>query len=261
MIPEQKAFEFASIVPAPSDSEICGVKAATVSEFKVEGRKVQAVVGMLDVVDRDNEIIVADSFSVGKMQASRWMHNSMPSSKAKGLVREIEQPVAFGNGWVDGNKVISEVTAIESQAGDEWLAYIRAGGEMIRYSQGYTMPIVGAKRRDDGVTELHNVTCWEMSPVPDPSAPGTMTLAAATGMGLGGVGEDFDLKGYISEQVREFFASDEFKETLKNGARWGAQDVVRERAEAEAEAAARAVLGAKAADYARWGLTAPVEAA
>ena len=253
MAPQQKAFEFASIVPAPSDSEICGVKAASVSEFKVEGRKVQAVVGMLGVVDRDNEIIISDSFSVGDMQASRWLHNSMPSSKAKGLVREIEQPVAFGNGWVDGNKVISEVAAIESRAGDEWLAYIRAGGKMIRYSQGYTMPIVGAKRRDDGVTELHNVTCWEMSPVPDPSAPGTMTLAAAFGMGLDGAApalEDFNLQEYIAEQVKLFFSSDEFTDALQTGVRWGVRDVVTERAQSEAASAAQSAMGNKA--YQAW---------
>ena len=255
MTQQPKVSEFRSTVPAPTGSEVCGFKNSTISEVKVEGRKVQAVIGMLGVVDRDNEIIIADSYQIEEVQASRWLHNSMASSKAKGLVREIEQPVAFGKGWVDGNKVIAEVEAYPSVAGDEWLAFIRGGGSMIRYSQGYTMPKVGAKRRDDGVIELHNVTGWEMSPVPDPSAPGTMTLAAAEGMGLGGLPDDFDVREFVREQVRDFLTSDELREALADGTRWGVRDVVTAAAQSQAESLTREAIGAKAADFERWGLT------
>ena len=213
---------------------IFGVKIAEADDVSVEGRTVKAVIGRVDVVDRDNELIVGETYQVNDLQASRWMHNSMPHAKARGLTRDVEPAVGFGRGWVDGDKVIAEIKALRGERGDEFLDYIREGGKSIRYSQGFTMPRDGAVKRDDGVMELHNVTCWEMSPVPDPAAPGTMTLAAQLGMG---VEPDFDIKEFVRSEVQAFLSSSDFRDSLKDGVRYAAADTTRGIAEREATAA------------------------
>ena len=180
-------------------------------------------------------MMIGESFKVNdELQASRWMHNSMTRAKELGLVPWVEQAVGFGRGWVDGDKVIAEVKATQGARGDEWLSYVREGGKMVRYSQGFSMPKDDAVKRDDGVTELHNVTCWEMSPVPDPAAPGTMTLAAALGMG---VGSGDNLRDVVRAEVQKYLESSEFLDSVKDGVRWGTGQRISEIANRETLAA------------------------
>ena len=102
-----------------------------VDEAKIDGRSVSAVVGRVGVVDRDNELIVASSYKVGRIRASSWMHNSMPLSKVKGWVSEVVPPVGWGEGRVDGDLIIGEVEVLKNGAGDEFLEQVCVRGSAI----------------------------------------------------------------------------------------------------------------------------------
>lgn len=183
-----------------------GAEAPTVSD-----RKVRAVIGRVNVVDYDNEMLVGDSFKIGGIRCSRWMHNSMPLAKLRGLVDEIEEPVGYGKGWVDGDKIIGEVDVMKGARGDAFLEHVRTAGEILGYSHGFS--IKNREVRPDGVTLLHGACTTEMSPVPDASVGGTGTLAAMLGMKI----DESVVEGAVADAVKTYFASDAFKALVADG--------------------------------------------
>lgn len=147
-------------------------------EVKHAERVVKAVVGKVGVVDRENEIIVPDSYSVKEVRASSWMHNSVSIMKMMGAVPEVERPVGYGRGWVDGDLIVAEVQVVKTQAGDEFLEHIQTGGSAVGYSHG--MEVGERRQRPDGVVELHSARTFEISPVPEPAMDGTGTVKQFT---------------------------------------------------------------------------------
>ena len=143
-------------------------------EPQIDDRSIRAIIGRVDVVDNENELIVGDTFKIDKIKASNWMHNSMVVAKLAGMVDEVRPPVGYGKGWVDGDKIIGEVKVMNTPDGNDFLEHIKSAGDQLGYSHGFK--ISRTSERDDGVTLLHGVRTYEMSPVPDPASPGTGTL-------------------------------------------------------------------------------------
>ena len=143
-------------------------------EPQIDDRSIRAIIGRVDVVDNENELIVGDTFKIDKIKASNWMHNSMVVAKLAGMVDEVRPPVGYGKGWVDGDKIIGEVKVMNTPDGNDFLEHVKSAGDQLGYSHGFK--ISRTSQRDDGVTLLHGVQTYEMSPVPDPASPGTRTL-------------------------------------------------------------------------------------
>lgn len=190
-------------------------------------RHVKAVIGCVDVVDNDNELIVGESFKISKIRGSRWLHNSMPLAKMKGLVNEIEEPIGYGQGSLDGTKIIGDLDVMKGARGDAFLEHVRSAGDALGYSHGFSIESKGA--RPDGVTLLHGAWTVEMSPVPDPASPGTGTLAALLGMKeLSVQGQPFP--DFVEEIVQEYLNSEDFVTEVRRAVRWVAFDMAQSQA-------------------------------
>ena len=140
----------------------------------INDRTVKAVIGRVDVVDYENEVIKSESFKVDRLKMSAWNHNSMELSYFMGMTPEIVPPVGYGTGRVDGDKIIGEVEVIKTRAGDDVLELIKAARDDMGYSHGFSYE--EEKERDDKVVELIGAKTFEMSPVPTPASPGTGTI-------------------------------------------------------------------------------------
>lgn len=199
-----------------------GFKTLEVTEAPViTERKVKAVIGCVDVVDNENEMIVSESYKIGRIRCSRWLHNSMPLAKQRGLINDIEEPVGYGDGLVDGDRIIGEVDVMKGARGDDFLDHVRAAGDALGYSHGFK--IERRQRRSDGVTLLHGAWTTEMSPVPDPASPGTGTLAALLGMKLDVNGQP--ISDFIDSLLQNYLDSEEFADQVRRAIRGVAYDI------------------------------------
>lgn len=181
----------------------------------VTDRKVKAVIGRVGVVDYENEMIVGESFKIGpKIRTSRWIHNSMPLAKMRGLIDVIEEPVGYGAGMVDGDRIIGEVDVMKGARGDAFLEHIRAAGDALGWSHGFT--VKRRETRGDGVELLHGAWTREMSPVPDPASPGTQTLASLLGMKI--ESSDVGVEQVVQRAVDDLLKSGDFEEYVRRAA-------------------------------------------
>jgi len=191
---------------------------------EVKDRVVKAVIGRVDTVDNDREIIIGDSFTIKQIRASSWLHNSMTFAKHAGMVNEVMPPVGYGNGRRDGDLIIGEVEVVKTAQGDAFLEHVRTAGSALGYSHGFSLK--QRKTRPDGVVELHGVHTIEMSPVPEPATPGTGTLKQEMGakLDLSVLGKSF--AEIIDKAVQDYVNSSEFPGQVQELARAAMSNMV-----------------------------------
>ena len=213
-----------------------GFKSVEIDEAPVvKDRTVKAVIGRVDVVDREREIIVSASHSIKAIRASSWLHNSMTLAKQLGLVQEVQPPVGYGEGRRDGDLIIGEVEVLRTPDGDAFLEHVRVGGKALGYSHGFSFE--SKQKRADGVTELHGVRTFEMSPVPEPASPGTGTIKQIGGLKLDLPSLGLSLDELVEQQLKLALGSESFlqgvKEAVNSAADAAAWDMAYTRARAE----------------------------
>jgi HK97 family phage prohead protease len=147
-------------------AEIKRLRALLEEKAGGEPGSVQAVFSTFDVVDSDNDIVLASAFTDGQPVPMTWSHQwDMPVGK--GIVRVRENDALF-----DGNFFI------ETDAGAEAYKTVKAMGPLQEWSWGFRVIDAAYEQRDqEFVRVIKRAEMFEVSPVLVGAGVGTYTEA------------------------------------------------------------------------------------
>jgi len=137
------------------------------AELKTEGDaagSVSAVFSTFDVVDSDNDIVVASAFEDGQQAPMAWAHD-WQKPVGKGVIHITPQHARFDGGFF-----------LDTEAGAEAYSTVKAMGDLQEWSWGFRVLDAAYEERDGvSVRVITKADVFEVSPVLRGAGVGTHT--------------------------------------------------------------------------------------
>ena len=148
------------------DAEIKRARAMLEAKAGGEPGSVQAVFSTFDVVDSDNDIVLASAFTDGQPVPMTWAHQwTLPVGK--GAVRVLDKAAMFDGAFF-----------LETEAGAEAYKTVKAMGNLQEWSWGFRVIDAAFEQRDQQLIRVIKAAeVFEVSPVLVGAGVGTYTAA------------------------------------------------------------------------------------